>query len=301
MIIPPKLKKGDKVGIISTARKISRLEIKQAISILTQWDLEIVFGKYLFCEDNQFSGTNQQRTEDLQSMLDNSSIRLILCARGGYGTVQIIDNINFNNFKKQSKWIVGYSDITVLHSHLNNLRVSSIHATMPINFHSNTRKSLQSLYNTLFCNGNTIKISSNKFNRCGQAKGELVGGNLSIIYSLLGSSSDIDTKNKILFIEDLDEYLYHIDRMIINIKRNNKFKNLKGLIVGGMKDMNDNIVPYGQNAIEIISHYTKDYDFPICFDFPSGHINNNMALILGVETTFEVSKSNTIVKQNINS
>ncbi len=291
MIIPEKLKIGDKIGIVSTARKITLEELKAAILILESWGLEIVLGQNLFEENNQFSGTIEQRTADLQSMIDNDAIKAILCARGGYGTVQIIDNINFSSLKKNPKWIIGYSDVTVLHSHLNNLGIASLHATMLINFANNPNESLQSLKNSLLRKSNRIDCKSHAFNHLGQVDAEIAGGNLSILYSLLGSISDIDTKGKILFIEDLDEYLYHIDRMMMNLKRNGKLAKLKGLIVGAMNDMNDNEIPFGKSAEEIILEYTKEYDYPICFGFPAGHINDNRCIRLGVKSVLKITEN----------
>ena len=291
MIIPEKLNIGDKIGIISTARKITIEELRPAIKTLESWGLKVVFGINLFQEEDQFSGTVEQRTADLQSMIDDNSIKAILCARGGYGTVQIIDSIDFTNLKINSKWIVGYSDVTVLHSHLNNLGIASLHATMPINFKSNTKESLSSLKNSLFGNLNSIECKAHPLNKFGKIEGDIVGGNLSILYSLLGSDSDIDTTGKILFIEDLDEYLYHIDRMMINLKRNGMLGKLKGLIVGGMSDMNDNSIPFGKTAEQIILEYTKNYDFPICFGFPAGHLSDNRCVRLGINSVLEISKN----------
>ena len=297
MIIPEKLKIGDKIGIVSSARKISLEELKAAILILESWGLEVVLAKNLFEENNQFSGTIEQRTTDLQSMIDNDAIKVILCARGGYGTVQIIDNLNFDRLKKNPKWIIGYSDITVLHSHLNNLGIASLHATMPINFENNSIESLQSLKNALLGKSNRIECKSHVFNRLGKADAEIVGGNLSILYSLLGSNSDIDTEGKILFIEDLDEYLYHIDRMMMNLKRNGKLAKLKGLIVGGMKDMNDNEIPFGKSVEEIILEHTKKYDYPICFGFAAGHINDNRCIKLGLSSVLEINENGVTLSQ----
>ena len=291
MIIPEKLYIGDKIGIISTARKITIQELNPAIKILESWGLKVVLGVNLFQEDDQFSGTVEQRIADMQRMIDDSSIKAILCARGGYGTVQIIDSIDFTNLKINSKWIVGYSDVTVLHSHLNILGIASLHATMPINFKSNTKESLLSLKNSLFSNLNRIECQAHPFNKFGKIVGDIVGGNLSILYSLLGSQSDIDTTSKILFIEDLDEYLYHIDRMMMNLNRNGMLGKLKGLIVGGMVDMNDNSIPFGKTAEQIILEYTKNYDFPICFGFPAGHLSDNRGLRLGINSVLEISKN----------
>jgi muramoyltetrapeptide carboxypeptidase len=289
MIIPSKLTRGDKIGIISTARKISLEELSPAINTLESWGLEVVLAENLFEEDNQFAGAVKQRTTDLQSMINNDKIKAILCARGGYGTVQIIDNIDFTNLKKNPKWIVGYSDVTVLHSHLHNLGVASMHATMPINFATNTKDALKSLKKSLFREETIVECDPHPFNKKGRIEAEIVGGNLSILYSLLGSDSDIDTDGKILFMEDLDEYLYHIDRMIMNLKRNSKFENLKALIVGGMSDMNDNDIPFVKTAEQIILEHTKKYNFPICFGFPAGHINDNSAIVFGVKSLLEIS------------
>jgi len=297
MIIPEKLVVGDKIGIISTARKITIEELKPPIKTLESWGLKVVLGANLFQEDDQFSGTVDQRTNDLQIMIDDNSIKAILCARGGYGTVQIIDAINFTNLKKNSKWIVGYSDATVLHSHLNNLGMASLHATMPINFEGNTNESLWSLKNALFGNLNNVECKAHPLNKFGKIEGDVVGGNLSILYSLLGSSSDIDTIGKILFIEDLDEYLYHIDRMMMNLKRNGIFGNLKGLIIGGMSDMNDNSIPFGKTAEQIILDYTKGYDFPICFGFPAGHLADNRCLILGINSILKICENGVSLSQ----
>ena len=288
---------GDKIGIISTARKISFEELKPSIKLLEEWGLKVVFGKNLFEEDNQFSGTVAQRSSDLQSMIDDDSIKAILCARGGYGTVQIIDKVDFSHLIKNPKWIIGYSDVTVLHSHLHQLGITSLHATMPINFEKNTPKALESLKSALFGLGNLTEINHHHFNRFGKVEGEIVGGNLSILYSLLGSGSDINTDGKILFIEDLDEYLYHIDRMMMNLKRNGMLGDLKGLIVGGMSNMNDNSIPFGKTAEQIILEYTKDYDFPICFGFPAGHLFDNRSVRLGVNSVLEISKNGVSLSQ----
>ena len=297
MIIPEKIKIGDKIGIIATARKISLEDLNPAIEILQSWGLEVVLGNFLFEEDNQFAGTVEQRTIDLQNMIDDDAIKAILCARGGYGTVQIIDKINFSKLLKNPKWIIGFSDITVLHSHLNQLGVATLHATMPINFSKNTPKSLESLKNSLFVKANSIESPVHKFNRLGKVNAEIIGGNLSILYSLLGSNSDINTDGKILFMEDLDEYLYHIDRMMINMKRNGKFNNLKGMIIGGMSKMNDNNIPFGKTAEEIILDHLKDYTFPTCFGFPSGHLDDNRSIRLGVSSVLDINENGVSLSQ----
>lgn len=292
MIIPNKLNIGDKVGLVSTARYISTEELNPAIKVFEQWGLEVVLASNIFCKSDQFAGTDLQRASDLQNMINDNSIRAIFCTRGGYGTARIIDLVDFTNLIKYPKWIIGYSDITVIHSHINKLGLASLHATMPINFKNNTSNCLLSLYTCLFKKSYSISVPTHKLNKNGFIDAQIVGGNLSVIYSLLGSNSDINTDGKILFIEDLDEYLYHIDRMILNLKRNNKFSKIAGLIVGSMQDIHDNSIAFGKSANEIIYAHTKDYDFPICFNFLAGHINNNNSIILGKKSQLDINNNN---------
>jgi muramoyltetrapeptide carboxypeptidase len=280
MITPSYLKQGDKIGIVATARKISIEEIQPALDILNSWGLEVVLSKNLFNADNQYSGTDSQRAEDLQSMLNDTSIKAIISARGGYGTIRIIDKLDFTTFKKHPKWIIGYSDITVLHSHIHNFGIETIHATMPINFTKNN-EATESLRKTLFGETTNYQIESHPLNKNGIAEGQLIGGNLSLLYALSNSVSDIDTTGKILFIEDLDEYLYHIDRMMMQLKRAGKLNNLAGLIVGGMTDMKDNTIPFGKSAEQIIADTVKEFNYPVCFNFPAGHIDKNLAIYFG--------------------
>jgi len=254
-------------------------------------------GLNIFCKNEQFAGTDIERASDLQMMVNDNSIKAILCTRGGYGTARIIDLIDFTNLFTHPKWIIGYSDITVLHTHINKLGLASLHATMPINFNTNTSNSLQSMHNCLFKQHQKITSPTYHLNKNGNVNAEIVGGNLSVIYSLLGSKSEIDTVGKILFLEDLDEYLYHIDRMVLNLKRNNKFSQLKGLIVGAMHDMHDNTISFGKSANEIIHEHTKDYNFPTCFNFPAGHISNNTSLILGKNSELEINNNNVNLHQ----
>ncbi|WP_299433209.1 LD-carboxypeptidase [uncultured Aquimarina sp.] len=296
MLKPDFVKAGDKIAIVSTARKIVKKEINEAIQILKKWDLEPVIGATIGLESNQFAGTNEERRLDFQEMLNNDEIRAIWCARGGYGTVRIIDLLDFSDFKKHPKWIIGYSDITVLHSHIHNFNISTIHAAMPIDVHKGTEEGRQSLHNILFGRKVNYTIPSSKKNKLGNCKGRLIGGNLSILYGLCGSSSSIDCKGKILCIEDLDEYLYHIDRMLQNLKRNGYFDHLSGLIVGGMTKMHDNNIPFGKNAEEIILDIVKEYNFPVVFDFPMGHIEDNRALIFGAEVSLEANKDSVTLK-----
>lgn len=291
MQIPNKINIGDKIGVISTARKISLEELQPAIETFNSWGLKVMLGKFIFESENQFSGSVTQRAFDLQNMIDDTSIKAIFCARGGYGTIQIIDKVDFSNLIKHPKWIIGYSDITVLHSHLNCLGISSLHAPMPIDFLKNTQSSFDSLSQALFKKEHVVETISHKFNRLGKARGEVVGGNLSILYSLLASNSDINTDSKILFIEDLDEYLYHIERMIISMERSGKFKQLQGMIIGGMTEMNDNSIPFGKTANKIIFEHVKKYQFPVCFGFPSGHVSENQSIKFGVRSILDINEN----------
>lgn len=290
MMQPKKLQQNDTIAIVSTARKITIDEVQPAIKLLEKWGLNVVIGDTIGFEDNQFAGNDDQRTSDFQKMLDNPKIKAIWCARGGYGTVRIIDKLDFSEFQKHPKWIIGYSDVTVLHSHIHNLGFKTLHATMPLDVTENTDDALNSLRKCLFGEAISYEIQSSKENKLGIASGELVGGNLSMLYSLLGSATSIKTDDKILFIEDLDEYLYHIDRMLMNLKRNGYFNNLKALIVGGMTTMHDNKIPFGKNAKEIILEHLSEYNFPVIFDFPAGHLEDNNALIFGSKITVEVNK-----------
>jgi len=288
---PQPLKAGDIVAIVATARKISEAELEPAKRLFESWGLRVVLPKNIYAEDNQFAGTDEQRAADLQWALDNEELKAVVCARGGYGTVRIVDRIDFNRFAKNPKWIVGYSDVTVLHSHIHtSLGIPTLHATMPLNIPADAVEksypSTEALKRALFEGKTECQTAAHPLNRRGDATATVVGGNLSILYSLCGSASDIDTEGKILFIEDLDEYLYHIDRMMQNLKRTGKLKGLKGLIVGGVTNMHDNTIPFGKTAEEIVMDAVKDYDYPVCFNAPFGHIETeNKALILGEKLT----------------
>jgi muramoyltetrapeptide carboxypeptidase len=288
MIIPPYLKKGDTVAIVATARKNIEDNLQPAISWLKNWGLEVVIGKTIGLDHNQLAGTDEERAADFQTQLDNPNIKAIWCVRGGYGTVRMIDLLDFTKFKQNPKWIVGFSDVTVLHSHLNNLGFASIHGIMPVSSKA-TEEAKESLRKALFGEPLEYTVPCDQMNRYGKAKGELVGGNLSILFSLLGSPSAVNCDAKILFIEDLDEYLYHIDRMMMNLKRNGCLESLKGIIVGGMTKMHDNEIPWGMNALEIIDDVTKKYNIPIIYNFPAGHMADNHALILGKQVTLEAN------------
>lgn len=294
MKTPPFLRKGDKIGIVAPARKITREELQDAVTLFESNGFEVVFGKYLFGADHQFSGSDAERAADLQAMLDDPSVKAIISARGGYGTLRIIDMLDFTAFRRQPKWIIGYSDITVLHSHVHNLGIETLHATMPVNFSRNA-EATATLMDALSGDLLQYTAGAHPLNRPGIAEAELVGGNLSLLYALTGSVSDINTKGKILFIEDLDEYLYHIDRMLLGLKRSGKLGGLAGLVIGGMTDMKDNAVPFGKTAAEIILDAVKEYDFPLCFDFPAGHVDRNLALVLGRKVKLEVNAGQSLL------
>ena len=290
---PPYLQKGDTVRIISTARKAFQTDLEAATGVLKSWGLNVVYGSSIGPEDHQFAGTDEIRAVDLQHSLDDAGVKAIICARGGYGTVRIIDRINFSTFAARPKWIVGFSDATVLHSHIQALyQIPTLHAVMPTIFRFDEAglRAQETMHRALF--GETLQYlvpQKSPLLRTGQAEGMLVGGNLSILFSLLGSASDISTEGKILFIEDLDEYLYHIDRMLIALKRAGKLDKIRGLVVGGMVEMNDNDTPFGKTAEEIIWEHVAEYSYPVCFDFPAGHIRDNRALLLGKTVRFSVS------------
>ena len=291
MITPPYLQKGDTVAILATARKHIVKSMQPTIDLLESWGLTVVIGKSIGLEENQLAGNDEQRAADLQEQLDNPNIKAIWCARGGYGTVRVVDLVDFTQFKKSPKWLVGFSDVTVLHNHLNTMGYKSIHGIMPISLAKASKEAVESLRLSLFGQPLQYAIDPHPMNRLGKASGELVGGNLSILYSLLGSPSAIDCKDKILYIEDLDEYLYHIDRMMMNLKRNGCLESLKGIIVGSMTDMKDNDIPWGKNALEIVQDVTKQYNIPVIFNFPAGHIHDNRALILGNNVAIEVTEN----------
>lgn len=295
MITPPYLQKGDTVALLATARKNIDDNLKPTIDLLHSWGLEAVVGSTIGLDYHQLAGTDEQRAADFQKQMDNPNIKAIWCVRGGYGTVRMLDLLDFTKFKQHPKWVIGFSDVTVLHNHLNTMGYKSLHAIMPVTVPRATPDAVSSLKAALFNEPISYSISPNPMNRFGTATGELVGGNLSILYSLLGSPSAIDCRDKILFIEDLDEYLYHIDRMMMNLRRNGCIENLKGIIIGGMTSMKDNEVPWGKNALEIIDDVTKKYNIPVIFNFPAGHIRDNRALIMGNTVSMEVTATGSTV------
>ena len=296
MITPPYLQKGDTIAIVATARKNIDDNLKPAIALAKSWGLEVVIGKSIGLDDHQLAGTDEQRAADFQSMIDNPNIKAIWCVRGGYGTARMLDLVDFSKFKESPKWVIGFSDVTVLHSHLNTLGIASIHGIMPVNVEKASTEVEETLRKSLFGETLEYKVSCENENKLGVAEGELVGGNLSILYSLMGSESQVNCKGKILFLEDLDEYLYHIDRMMLSLKRCGCFEGLNGLVVGSFIKMHDNEIPWGKTAHQIILDVTKKYNFPIVFNFPAGHIHDNNTLIFGKKVSLNSNDKETILK-----
>ena len=294
MTEPPFLKPGSTIGIVATARKLTWEEVEPTVGLLADAGFKVRTGQRMFGAENQYSGSDEDRAADMQRMLDDPEVNAILCARGGYGTVRIIDKLNFSEFVKHPKWLCGFSDITVLHAHINqNFGIATLHSSMPLSMKDLPEDHVQisTLIDSLKGELPSYDFPSHPLNRNGEMEGEVLGGNLSVLYSILGSRSDIKTDGKILFLEDLDEYLYHIDRMMMNLKRNGKLAELRGLIIGGMSDMRDNTIPFGKSATEIIREAVEEYDYPVCFNFPAGHIDDNRALILGKKAAARITDS----------
>lgn len=290
-IIPPYLKSGDTIGITCPAGYITTEDIQPAVNKLKEWGFATRIGTTVNKKDFTYGGTDAERLEDFQQMLDDDRVKAILCARGGYGAVRIIDAINFKKFAKKPKWIIGFSDITVLHSHIhNNYNIPSIHSKMCNSFPADWTKAEPAQIDTI----NSIRqclagekmrytVIPNAKNKTGIGEGQLIGGNLKTIESLSGSKSDIDTGGKILFVEDTGEYLYSIDRMFWNLKRTGKLSKLKGLIIGGFKiKRDDEGEEFGKSLEDIVLEKVAAYDYPVCFDFPVGHQKNNFALKCGI-------------------
>jgi len=288
------LQKGDTVMIVATAGILKDSSIvKNAVDLLKKWDLHVRLGKHLYSNGHHFAGADDQRAEDFQEALDDDSVKAIWCARGGYGTVRMVDKLDFSKFSKKPKWVIGFSDVTVLHNEIHNLGRESIHGIMPSTYkpeNKEQKKALKSLKKALFGKVLEYKTPKSEFNKTGESKGQLIGGNLSILYSLLGSKSSIKTDGKILFIEDLGEYVYHIDRMLQNLKRNGYFENCYGLVVGGITNIRENDTDFGKPVQQVILDAVAEYDFPVVFDFPAGHIRDNRTLIMGREVSLDVKE-----------
>jgi len=296
-IAPPALRPGDQVAIVGTARKVSAQEVAAAVDILTGWGLRVVLGESITAAHHQFAGSDELRARDFQRQLDDVNIRAILCARGGYGTTRIIDQLDFAPFFRQPKWIAGFSDITALNSHLLRRGYESIHGVMPFIFaQAGGEDSLESLRRALFGEAVTYEVPPHPLNRPGTAVGELTGGNLSLLQNLTGTASDCPTAGRILFLEDVAEYLMSVDRMMVHLDRTGKLRDLAGLLVGHFTDPQDNAIPFGQTSYEIIDTYARKYDFPVAYGFPVGHEPQNMALICGRSARLTVDADGTRVE-----
>jgi muramoyltetrapeptide carboxypeptidase len=293
MIFPQLLQKGDRIRIVAPAGKVSKEKVLPGIELLQDVGYEVIIGKHVFDRSFQYAGTDQQRTSDFQEAINDTQTKAIVCARGGYGSVRIIEKLDFSPLLKNPKWLVGFSDITVFHSVLNKLDLASIHGAMPAFFLENKKptKSFHSLMEVLTSGNSEVKFESHSLNCKGNCSGELVGGNLSLLYSLQGTPWQLVTKGKILLIEDLSEYLYHLDRMMQNFKLSGQLNDLAGLVVGSFTEMQDNENPFGKSAYEIIREAVDGCHFPVCFDFPSGHISKNLSLVLGANYRLEVGET----------
>lgn len=291
---PPFLHAGDKIGITAPASVVRYEDILPGIRLFTEsWVLEVVEGKTLHSAFNQFSDTDENRLAEFQQMLDNPSVKAIIAARGGYGCSRIVDRLDFSQFLKSPKWIVGFSDLTVFLSRIYKLGYAGIHAPMAKSItNEGGTLAAESLKQMLFGELPSYAIAAHDFNRPGTANSEVVGGNLCMLAHMIGTETEIDTNGKILFIEDIGEYYYNLDRMMIQLKRSGKLDNLAGLIVGQFTDMKDNIQPtFGKNANEIIQEYSAAYHYPVCFDFPVGHVADNRAMGVGMHASLEVSET----------
>lgn len=299
--IPPYLKKGDMIGITCPASYLAAPNADKCIETLQKWGLEVMVGKTLGSKSkNYFSATDEDRTNELQAMLDDKNIKAIIFGRGGYGMGRIIDKLNFSKFKKNPKWIIGFSDITLLHCHVyGNHKISSIHGPMAIGFNKekSNAESIDSLHKLLTGKKFNYNCKSHKNNRVGIAKGKLIGGNLALLVNSIGTASDFETKNKIFFIEDIGEYLYAVDRMLYQLKRSGKLNKLAGLIIGGFTDMKDTERPFGKTLENMIKELVEEFDYPVCFHFPISHGKENVAVKIGVEYVLKITATKTTLKE----
>jgi len=288
MIIPPSIRSGDKVGIVATAKRVDEELLKTGVKILSQWGLVPILGDHVFDQHRFFAGTDQDRLQDLQHMLNDSEIKAIFCARGGYGTSRIIDKVDFSSLRDHPKWIIGFSDITILHLHLNKIGIASLHAPMPATFHKTSPDSLSQTKQFLFEGSiNKLRSSNAAKNKKGISEGELIGGNLSLIAHSLLTPSSINTEGKILIIEEVDEPLYKLDRLFLQLKRSNFLMNLKGLVIGQLTNVEED--SYNSNPMTVIAEYLNEYSYPVGFGFEFGHDFLNFPVPLGMNYRFVVS------------
>ncbi len=304
MIQPPYLKAGDTVAIVAPSGILKNRndEVQQAIDLLESWGLHAVVGKHVFSKADHFAGTDDERCEDFQNALDDPKISAIWCARGGYGTVRVLDKLDYTKFKNNPKWLIGYSDITALHNQFHNERIESIHAMMCVSLTEDKeglKETISTFKDAIFGKSLSYTLSGSTYNKVGIVKGPLVGGNLTILHTMLGSKTSIDTSGKILFIEEIGEYKYHIDRMLQSLKRAGYFDNCKGVLVGDMTKMRKNTTPWGTSVEQLILDALAEYDFPIAFNMHAGHEDDNRAMILGRTVELKVDKDkSTLVFEN---
>jgi len=298
---PPFLKTGDTIAIVAPSGILKNRndEVARAVELLKNWGLNAIIGEHVFSKSDHFAGTDAERCEDFQEALDDPKISAIWCARGGYGTVRILNKLDYTEFKKKPKWIIGYSDITALHNQVHNAGFQSIHALMCVSLTrdlNEIKETVSTFKSTIFGNPVEYNLKGSKYNKLGNASGELVGGNLTILHTMLGSRTSIDTSGKILFIEEIGEYKYHIDRMLQSLKRAGYFDNCAGLIVGDMSKLRKNTTLWGSSVEQLVLDALSEYDFPIAFNMPAGHEKDNRAMVLGRTIQLDVSKEGTIFK-----
>jgi len=301
LIQPSYLKAGDTVAIVAPSGVLKNRndEVNRAKKLLESWQLHVVIGKNVFKQADHFAGTDDERCQDFQNALDDPKIKAIWSARGGYGTVRILDKLDYTKFLEQPKWVIGYSDITALHNQIHNLGVQTLHAIMCVSLPSDLseiEKSILTFKETLFGQYLSYNLQGSKYNKTGNSSGQLVGGNLTILHTMLGSKESLNTSGKILFIEEIGEYKYHIDRMLQSLKRAGYFDNCKGVIVGDMSKMRKNTTLWGSSVQQLVLDALSDYNFPIAFNMPAGHEDDNRALILGRQIELSVTKDNTTIK-----
>ncbi|MEM9362445.1 MAG: LD-carboxypeptidase [Bacteroidota bacterium] len=308
-IQPSYLKPGDTVAIVAPAGILKNREksISKAMEILSSWGLHPVLGKHVYAKNNHFAGTDSQRAEDFQNAIEDSSIKAVWCARGGYGSMRILDKLDFTSFQKNPKWVVGFSDITAFHGKLDHLGIQSIHGMMAAGLDlsqelsDETQENINSLKKALFGQPMEYQIDSSPFNKKGTATGVLVGGNLSLLQASLQSDANLDTEGKILFIEEIGEYRYSIDRMLYSLKRAGYFDGLAALIVGEISKVRTNTTPFGMSNEELILDVLKECDFPVLFHFPAGHGDQNRAMVFGKTVTLNVGENQSVVTfENLN-
>ena len=289
MRAPLSLKTGDTIGFTATARYLPEEELKRAASYFENHGFKVVLSEHCSKAFHQFGGDDISRAKDFQGFLENPEVRAIFAVRGGYGTVRMLDKVDFSALESDPKWICGYSDLTILHGRIQRLGIQSLHSSMPVSFHALTKTAFQRTLDVLVGKRDSfLWRDAHPLKKTGEAEGHLVGGNLSVLYSALASNAFPPVQNSILFIEDLDEYLYHIDRMMRGLIRSNLLNGVKGLIVGGMTQMRDHDIPFGWSAEEIISEAFAAYDIPISFGFPCGHMNDNNPIVLGAKVQLSI-------------